>query len=140
MLSYCKGPETAILELSVGEAFQETAARFPGNEALIVPHEKALLTFAQLRSEVECVARGLAGLGLCAQDRIGVWSTNCVEWILVHLACARIVAVLVNVNPSYRAYELAFALRKSGMKALFLLEKDGRSNYRPILQEAAGEP
>src|SRR5260370_18537833 len=139
MLSYCKGQETAILELSVGEAFQVPAAWFPGNEGLIVAREKALLTFAQLRSEVECVARGLAGLGLCAQDRIGVWSTNCVEWILVHLACARIGAVLVNVNPAYRAYELAFVLRKSGMKALFLGEKDARLNYRAILQEAAGE-
>ena len=85
---------------------------------------------------MERVARGLTGLGLGAGDRIGVWSTNCVEWVLLHLACARIGAVMVNVNPAYRAYELAFVLRKSGMKALFLLEKDSRSDYRAILQEA----
>jgi fatty-acyl-CoA synthase len=65
-----------------------------------------------------------------------MWSTNCVEWILMQLACARIGAVLVNVNPAYRAYELAFVLRKSGMRALFLWEKDRRSDYRTILEEA----
>ncbi len=54
----------------------------------------------------------------------------------MHLACARIGAVLVNVNPAYRSYDLAFVLRKSGMKALFLWEKDKRSDYRAIVEEA----
>ena len=54
----------------------------------------------------------------------------------MHLACARIGAVLVNVNPAYRSYELAFVLRKSRMKALFLWERDKRSDYRAIVEEA----
>ena len=54
----------------------------------------------------------------------------------MHLACARIGAVLVNVNPAYRSYDLQFVLRKSGMKALFLWEKDKRSDYRAIVDEA----
>ena len=136
MLSYSKGPDVRLLEETIPEVFQKTAKRFPNHDALIVRHQGVRLTFAQLAVEVERVARGLTGLGLGAEDRVGVWSTNCVEWVLLHLACARIGAVLVNVNPAYRAYELAFVLRKSGMKALFLLEKDCRSDYRAILQEA----
>ena len=136
MLSYSKGPDVPLLEETISEAFLKTAKRFPNHDALIVRHQGVRLTFAQLVVEVEGVGRGLTGLGLGAGDRIGVWSTNCVEWVLLHLACARIGAVLVNVNPAYRAYELAFVLRKSGMKALFLLEKDTRSDYRAILQEA----
>src|SRR5207244_8766910 len=104
--------------------------------ALIVRHQNMRLTFAQLADEVEQTARGLAGLGLHAGDRVGVWATNCLEWVLVHLACTRIGAVLVNVNPAYRAHELSYILRKSGMRALFLWEKDARSNYRTILEEA----
>ena len=136
MHSYAKGPDSPLLETTISKTFQQTAAQFPNNEALIVPYQNTRLTFAQLDAEVERTARGLAGLGLRAQDRVGVWATNCVEWILVHLACTRIGAVLVNVNPAYRAYELAFVLRKSGMKALFLWEKDSRSGYSAILQEA----
>src|SRR5580693_3498423 len=136
MLSYSKGPDVPLLEETISEVFQKTAKRFPNHDALIVRHQGVRLTFEQLDREVEAVAQGLTGLGLGAEARIGVWSTNCVEWVLLHLACARIGGVLVNVNPAYRAYELAFVLRKSGMKALFLLEKDSRSDYRAILQEA----
>jgi fatty-acyl-CoA synthase len=136
MLSYSKGPDTALIEDTIAGVFQKTVERFPGNDALVVRHQTARFTFAQLADEVDRTARGLAGLGLRAHDRVGIWSTNCVEWILLHLACARIGAVLVNVNPAYRAYELQFVLRKSGMKALFLWEKDSRSDYRSILTEA----
>src|SRR5579871_2329015 len=136
MLSYSKGPEAPLIEETIWEVFQKTARRFPENLALVARHQNARLTFGELSAEAERTARGLVELGLGAQDRIGVWSTNCVEWILVHLACTRIGAVLVNVNPAYRAFELAFVLRKSGMKALFLWEQDSRSNYRAILEEA----
>src|ERR1700730_13010565 len=136
MLSYAKGPDVPLLEATISEPFLKPAKRFPSHDALIVRHQGVRLTFAQLAVEVEGVARGLTGLGLGAEDRVGVWSTNCVEWVLLHLACARIGAVLVNVKPAYRAYELAFVLSKSGMKALFILEKDSRSDYQSILQEA----
>ena len=136
MLSYSKGPDVALVEETIPEVFLKTAKRFPNHDALVVRHQNVRLTFAQLAVDVEAVARGLTGLGLRAEDRVGVWSTNCVEWVLLQLACARIGAVLVNVNPAYRAHELGFVLGKSGMKALFLLEKDGRSDYRAILQEA----
>ena len=136
MLSYTTGTRIPLLTDTIHEAFSKTAARVPGNIALIVRHQNVRLTFAQLAEEVERTARGLAGLGLRAGDRVGVWSTNCVEWVLLHLACARLGAVLVNVNPSYRAHELSYILRKSGMRALFLWEKDARTNYRAILGEA----
>jgi fatty-acyl-CoA synthase len=136
MLSYTKGPDIPLVEDTIAAVFQSTASRLPEHEALVVRHQNARFTFAQLAVEVKRTARGLAGLGLRAQDRVGVWSTNCAEWVLLHMACARIGAVLVNVNPAYRAYELQFVLRKSGMKALFLWEKDARSDYGAILQEA----
>jgi fatty-acyl-CoA synthase len=136
MLSYSRGPDAPLIDVSIWEVFEGTAARFPDNEALVVRQQSVRLTFSELAAAVERTARGLTGLGLGAQDRIGVWATNCVEWVQLHLACARIGAVLVNVNPAYRSYELAFVLRKSGMKALFLWERDKRSDYRSIVNEA----
>ena len=136
MLSYSKGHDAPFFEGTISDALRQTTNRLPAHEALVVRHQNVRLTFRELSAEVERTACGLAGLGLRAQDRIGVWSTNCVEWILLQLACARLGVVLVNVNPAYRAYELAFVLRKSGMKALFLWESDRRSDYRGILDEA----
>ena len=136
MLSYSRGQDAPLIDGSIWDVFEKTASRFPDREALVARHQGVRLTFSELGAAVDRTARGLAGLGIGAQDRIGVWSTNCVEWVQMHLACARIGAVLVNVNPAYRSYDLAFVLRKSGMKALFLWEKDKRSDYRAIVDEA----
>jgi fatty-acyl-CoA synthase len=136
MLSYSKGPDGPLIEETIGEIFRRTAARFPDREALVVRHQSVRFKFAELAREVERVARGLASLGLRTGDRAGVWSTNCAEWVLLHLASARSGVALVNINPAYRAHELKYVLRKSGMKALFLWEKDARSDYAGILLEA----
>src|ERR1700689_3654743 len=136
MLSYSRGHDAPLIDASIWDVFEKTASRFPDREALVVRHQGVRLTFSELAATVERTARGLRGLGLGAHDRIGVWSTNCAEWVGMHLACARIGAVLVNVNPAYRSYDLAFVLRKSRMKALFLWEADRRSDYRAIVNEA----
>jgi fatty-acyl-CoA synthase len=136
MLSYSRGHDAPLIDAGTWEVFQKTAARFPDRDALVVRHQGVRLTYSQLGAAVERIARGLAGLGIGPQDRVGVWSTNCAEWVQIHLACARLGAVLVNVNPAYRMYDLAYVLRKSGMKALFLWHKDQRSDYRVILEEA----
>jgi fatty-acyl-CoA synthase len=125
-----------LIETSIWEIFEKTVSRFPNNDALVARHQGVRLTYKQLAESVERIASGLVELGLGPQDRVGVWSTNCAEWVQVHLACARIGAVLVNVNPAYRSYELGYVLKKSGMKALFLWEKDRRSYYRTIVDEA----
>ena len=102
----------------------------------MVRHQNVYLTYRQLQECVEAVARGFAGLGLNAGDRIGVWASGCLEWVLVFLACARTGIVQVNVNPAYRSQDLGFVLRKSRIKALFLHARDPRADYRQILAEA----
>ena len=136
MLSYARGRVTPLIDDTIYVAFAKTAARVPDKTALIVSHQRRRFTFAELADEVERTACGLAGLGLKCGDRFGIWSTNCAEWVLLHLAAARIGAVLVNVNPSYRAHELGYILRKSGIRALFLHDRDERADYRAILERA----
>ena len=139
MISYARGPEQPVLEITIGQALESMAARYPDQPAVIVRHQNVRLSWSQLLRRTDEVARGLAGLGLKSQDRIGVWSANCVEWILLQQAAARAGVILVNVNPAYRSYELAYVLRKSRMRAIFLQEKDARANYNQILNEAIGE-
>jgi fatty-acyl-CoA synthase len=136
MESYARGPAFALTTQTASQTFSETARRFADREALIVPHQNIRLSWAQLADEVEKTARGLTGLGLVPGDRVGVWATNCAEWIYLQLGCARAGLVLVNVNPAYRALELAYVLKRSGIKALVLRCEDSRSKYRDILEQA----
>jgi len=134
--SQTQGPALPLLEKTTTDVLRETALRFPRGEALVVRQEGVRLTWGELAAEVERTARGLAGLGLVPGDRVGVWASNCVEWILLHLACAHAGLVLVNVNPAYRSHELRFVLAKSRIRAIFLRERDARTDYRAILEES----
>jgi fatty-acyl-CoA synthase len=140
MESYVRGPEMELTTRTTHQVLADTVAKFGDRDALIVRHQNIRLTWRQLADEVERTARGLIGLGLEPGDRVGVWSTNCAEWIYLQLGCARAGLVQVNVNPAYRAHELAYVLKKSGMKAIALRASDSRSNYREILEEACRTP
>jgi fatty-acyl-CoA synthase len=94
------------------------------------------LTWSQLVEQSGRVARGLLELGLQPQDRVGIWASSCLEWVLLQYACAWAGLVLVNVNPAYRSHDLSYILGKSRMRALVLRERDARADYRSILNEA----
>ncbi|MBZ5592336.1 MAG: AMP-binding protein [Acidobacteriia bacterium] len=136
MLSYARGPNLPLLEKTIGQLLEDAAGHNPSGDALISRHQGLRLSYRDLQSEVERTARGLAGLGIRPGDRVGMWAANCAEWIYLQLATARIGAVLVNVNPANRSHELRFVLGKSGMKAIFLHERDSRANYLEILEDA----
>ena len=80
-------------------------------------HQGIRLSYGELGDEVERVARGLLAVGIETGDRVGIWSPTCAEWTLLQFACARVGAILVNVNPAYRPNELAYALAPLGRAA-----------------------
>jgi fatty-acyl-CoA synthase len=135
MLSHTCGPEAPLLEKTIPQVLAETVARFPDRDAVIVRHQNVRMTWRELASAVEKTARGLSGLGLQPGDRVGVWSANCIEWILLQYASARAGVVLVNVNPAYRTHELRYVLACSKIRALFLWERDARADYLQILRD-----
>jgi len=134
--SYARGPALPLLEKTIGQVLAETVERNPSGDALIARHQGVRLSYRELRENARRAARGLWGLGIRPGDRVGIWACNCVEWIYLQLATALTGAVLVNVNPAYRAHELRYVLRKSGVKAIFLHERDARVGYLDILNEA----
>jgi fatty-acyl-CoA synthase len=136
MDSYTRGRDLPLLDQTIYETFAATARRFPDREALVACHENIRLTWSQLAAEVDKVAHGIAGLGLEPGDRIGIWASNCAEWLYIQMAAAQAGMTLVNINPGYRAHELNYVLRKSQIRALFLKESDERSTYRDVLESA----
>jgi len=138
MKSYVRGPDLPLIEKTIDEVFRETVSRDPAREALVSRHQNVRLTWGRLDEQIAATAAGLWGLGVRPGDRVGMWASSCVEWIYLQLAAARTGAVLVNVNPAYRADDLRYILERSGIKVLFLNEQDDRVSYREIL-ERAGE-
>ncbi|HKS71391.1 MAG TPA: AMP-binding protein, partial [Ktedonobacterales bacterium] len=84
-------------------------------------------------------ARGLMALGIQKGDRVGIWSPTHAEWAITQYGCAKIGAILVNVNPAYRTHELEYALNQSGCTALVLAPNFRTTNYLEMLQTLAPE-
>ena len=135
-MSYVSGTgNVPLLGKTIGEMFDETAARFPQNEALIVVHQNIRWSYSQLKEQVDTCALGLHALGLEKGDRIGIWALNCAEWMVLQYATAKLGAILVNINPSYRTSELEYVLKQSGCKFLVADEKTEHSDYSAMINE-----
>ncbi len=135
MLSYARGPECEVLDLTLGDLLRECAVAYPRRLGLVSRHQGIRLTWAEFQDKVVRTAAGLQSLGLKPGDRIGVWSTNCAEWVYLQFGAATAGVILVNVNPAYRSHELSYVLRVSHIKYLFMHESDSHANYRQILQD-----
>lgn len=122
-LSYFHGTgSTPLLGRCIGQALDASAAAHPDNPALIVRHQNRRYTYHEFLNEVELAARGFLRLGVQKGDRIGIWSTNSAEWVVTQFATAKIGAILVNVNPANRAFELEYVLRQSECQTLLLIQ------------------
>jgi fatty-acyl-CoA synthase len=126
-----------LLEETIGANLERTVASFPDREALVVRHQGLRYTYAELDAAVDEVARGLLALGLQRGDRVGIWSPNCAEWVLVQFATAKLGVILVNVNPAYRTSELSYALRHSGCRALVAAPEFKGSDFVAMVEEVA---
>ncbi|WP_420238894.1 AMP-binding protein [Telmatobacter bradus] len=134
--SYACGPDRPLLKLTIGDLLTRTAERFPERLAVASRHQNRRFTWAELSQQADRVARGLWALGVRRGDRVGIWSSNCIEWLMMHMGTARAGAALVNVNPAYRSHELGYTLERSQMKAIFLWHKDKRADYGEVLERA----
>ncbi len=138
--SYLVGTSaTDLLGETIGRNLARTAARFPDSDALISVHQGIRLTYAAFHAAVEETARGLLALGIEQGERVGIWSPNRAEWAVLQYATAKVGAILVNVNPSYRSSELGYVLKQSGTRHLVLAAGYRGADYLSLLEEAARE-
>ena len=138
--SYFRGSDhPPLIDKTIGQRLAKTVAEFPDHDALIVRHQGIRWTYAEYAAEIEKLATGLLALGIGPGDRVGIWAPNRYEWCLVQFATARIGAILVNINPAYRVFELEYALNRSGCKAIVTAESFKSSHYVEMLQQLAPE-
>jgi len=137
-LSYVSGTSTVpLIGETIGVYFDRVVDRWGGREALVVRHQGIRWTYAEFRERVDALAAGLIALGLVPGDRVGIWSPNNAEWVLLQFATARAGLILVTLNPAYRVMELEQALLKSGCKAIVTAQRFKSSDYLEMLRSVA---
>ncbi|HEX3149562.1 MAG TPA: AMP-binding protein [Gemmataceae bacterium] len=135
-LSYAHGSSSVpLLGETIGQNFAHTVERFGDREALVVRHQNFRATYRELADLVGLAARALLARGIKTGDRVGIWSPNRYEWVVLQYATARIGAILVNINPAYKATELEYSLCKSGVSFLALASRFRQTDYIATLAE-----
>ena len=139
-LSYVSGTsDQPLIGMTIGDLFDQTVERYPNQDALISRHQGLRYTYRELQQAVNACARGLLRMGVNKGDRVGIWAPNCAQWCITQFATAKIGAILVNINPSYRTHELEYALKQSGTSTLILEGQFKTSNYAAMITELAPE-
>jgi fatty-acyl-CoA synthase len=137
--SYVHGASPVpLLGETIGQNLRRTVDRFATSEALVVRHQNYRATYAELWDQTTRAARGLLARGVRKGDRVGIWSPNRAEWVVLQYATARIGVVLVNINPAYKTAELSYALQQSGTRLLILARAFRTADYVAMLSEVRG--
>ncbi|OPY93193.1 MAG: Short-chain-fatty-acid--CoA ligase [Syntrophaceae bacterium PtaU1.Bin231] len=135
-LSYVQGASGIPLRgETIGQALRGTVERFAAREALVEDRRGYRATYRQLWEQVEAVARGLMAYGIRRGDRVGIWSPNRYEWALIQFATARVGAIMVNVNPSYKAADLRYVVNQSEIALLIAARNFRKTDNMEILSQ-----
>jgi fatty-acyl-CoA synthase len=136
--SYTHGASSIpLLGETIGQNLRNTCNKFPNREALICVHQNYTASYSEFWEQVEEVAKAFLAINVQRGDRVGIWSPNRYEWVLVQYATARIGVILVNINPAYKISELTYALNLSSVSVLVSARSFKDSDYKAMINEVA---
>jgi long-chain acyl-CoA synthetase len=111
-MTYPRRPLHEILDTTFVDLPDQTATSFFG----------ATLTFEELKRRSDRFAVALGQLGLAKGDRVGIMLPNCPQYIVAAFAVLRHGGIIVNINPTYSAREVAAVAADSGMRLLVVMD------------------
>lgn len=120
------------MELSnrtIGDWLEHWATVTPDNEFLVYSDRDLRFTWKEFNQRVDNMAKGLMAIGIKRETHIGIWATNVPDWLTFLYAGAKIGAVLVTVNTSYKQNELEFIIQDSDIQTLCITDGTFDSNY-----------
>ena len=135
-LSYACGISDIPLKgETIGQNLRQIAAKFPERTALISEYQQYRANYSEFLEQVEQVAKALMAHGIRRGDRVGIWSPNRYEWVLVQYATALMGAIMVNINPGYKLSGLRYALEQSRIDLLIASSHFRKTDYIKMLDE-----
>ena len=127
------------IEFTVGALLDDMARRYPDNEALVYPERGLRYSYREFNEICRLVAKGLLEMGIRKGDNVSIWAYNVPEWVILQFATAKIGAVLVTVNTSYKSAELEYILNQSDSTTLFMVKSFKDTDYVATLNSVVPE-
>ena len=128
-----------MIELTLNQLLREKTAEAPDHEFMVYSDRDLRFTYREFDNRVDDLARGLYAIGVRKGDHLGIWATNVPDWLTYMFACARLGAVAVTVNTSYKLHELEYLVKQSDITTLCLTDGVKDSNYVSMIKELVPE-
>ena len=128
-----------MIELTLSALLRQKTAEYPDNEFMVYSDRDLRFTYTQFDKRVDDMACGLCAIGVRKGDHVGIWATNVPDWLTYMFACARLGAVAVTVNTSYKLHELEYLVKQSDLTTLCLTDGVKDSNYVSMIKELVPE-
>lgn len=130
----------AVRSSTIWQVLCDAAALDPQRTALVAADDNGVvqrLTYAQLLKRVRAMSGGLASIGVERGDRVVLWMTNRLEWVISCFAAVRLGAAVVPVNTFLKAPEIAYCITQSGARHLIMLDRFRKLDMPAMLGEIA---
>ena len=72
--------------LTIGQALQETARRYPNQDALVFPQQDLTLSWSELSTQIDQAAKALLAMGIQKGEHVAIWATNVPQWVVLQFA------------------------------------------------------
>lgn len=118
-----------LIEETLVSLLEKWAKETPDHEFIVYPDRNLRFTYAEFNQRVDKLAKGLMSIGVKAGDKVGIWATNVPDWSTFMYATAKIGAVLVTVNTSYKLSELEFLIKNADLHTLCIIDGYRDSDY-----------
>ncbi len=127
------------LNFTVGGLLDQIAATYPDNDALVSVERGLRYSYREFNEVCRTVAKGLLKVGVKKGDHVSIWAYNVPEWVILQFATAKIGAILVTINTSYKSAELEYILKQSDSSTLFLVKSFKDTDYVQTLYSVVQE-
>jgi len=101
-----------LYDRTLGDWLEYWATETPDHDYIVYSDRNLHFTWSAFNTRVDNMAKGLLAIGVIKGSHVGIWAQNVPDWLTFLYACAKIGAVAVTVNTSYKSHELAFCARK----------------------------
>ena len=128
-----------ILDYTLGEILEKWAIETPDQEFIVYPDRNLVFTYSEFNERVDKLAKGLLYIGIQPGDKVGIWAKNVPDWVTFMLATAKIGAILVTINTSYKLAELQYILENADIHTLCLVDGYRESNYIEMIFDLVPE-
>ncbi len=100
--------------------FDRTCEKYPDRTALIYLGEH--FSFRRLADLIQRFGAALDGLGVRQGDKVMIYVSNSVQWVIAFFAIQKIGATAVPVPPIYTSYEIEYMINDSGSETILCLD------------------